>query len=574
MQTKKRRTTADYAQQMPMTYTAAMAIFESVVDPSVWGKHLVTDKPSKFDDAGRSLQDVSWKTIIAGKWIDGKNGKRGFPQQPMKLLDVIKTLADPDHCSIGNIDRWDRDLTHYKVRHIRIDIDLDRVFERDDIEALRSEIQLVKCIFAEFALEAHVMRTGNRGIQVTAPIRPLPLQIAAVLVEAIQSVLRSASRYWIAKDFQSNLDGILRLPLGRHAWSKSISWMLGDDGSILPLEEQINAVQSAFGRNGDLDDTWTHNITEIIAKQRHNTSASDILAALAYEMPAHPLIEAWRRAKSLYCKDESSIYAQPSQVIQQISTREDSKASIKHIPRPHGAPINKTKAWQILNAGFEPGESYAYYTNQTFAGVRGKDAIGCAITAFGGNCDLAREWLEDQARSIPGSTERAISDRLGLIGRLIYKNNTYERLQKQVVAKKSKDLAGEVLAEETLLANQIVAFLPGLRKASSCRTKTFQPQALVTIRHILELMQLACRITDDGLIDLSFRTLDAAIKDRWPEHATSAMDVSRQMEWIVEGERCLFQALRVKEMPTSKFDPIRYALGNDFIAILDVVDGR
>lgn len=148
----QRRTTS-YAARMPRTYAVAQAMYDSVVVRGVWGRHLRPTKGiAKKDEHGRSRLDVTWLTHTAGRWIEKKNRKEGsetgqakvdasdekkggdgFPDSPLVLLDVIKTLADPDAHAVGNKDVWDWRRPHLMVRNVRIDIDLNRVFERCDL---------------------------------------------------------------------------------------------------------------------------------------------------------------------------------------------------------------------------------------------------------------------------------------------------------------------------------------------------------------------------------------------------------------------------------------------------------
>ena len=220
----------------------------------------------------------------------------------------------------------------------------------------------------------------------------------------------------------------------------------------------------------------------------------------------------------------------------------------------------KRIGWAILNAGFEPGTSFRYYVN-VMKGVKGSNAIGWALVVHDGDREAAKAWLNSQAESVAGS-EADIAQRKALIAWAIENNDTHERFQQRKVVASHRRISGEVTEANSLAAQRIVSALPALRFVSNAKRKTFREDSLVVIGHILELMMAAARESPGGLIPASDRTLSAEISRRWPESATNAMTVSRQMAWITKGYgECLIEALEVVEKPAKITEPTVYRLG-------------
>ena len=70
----------------PQTFSIAETLFNGLSQKKVWGKQN-TD---------------GWLTMIAGKEI--KTRTKRFPQQPMKLIDVLNALGNPRHYALGSHD--------------------------------------------------------------------------------------------------------------------------------------------------------------------------------------------------------------------------------------------------------------------------------------------------------------------------------------------------------------------------------------------------------------------------------------------------------------------------------------
>jgi len=200
-------------------------------------------------------------------------------------------------------------------------------------------------------------------------------------------------------------------------------------------------------------------------------------------------------------------------------------------------------------------------------GVKGKNAIGWALVVHDGDREAAKAWLDEQAERVGGSTADIVQ-RKALTAWGVENNDTHERFQQRKIAARHREFHGKVTEIDTEAAQRIVSVLPALRQErDDVKRKTFRQDSLVVIGHILELMMAAARESPEGLIPVSDRTLAAEISRRWPEAATNAMTVSRQMAWVTKGHAdCLIGALEVVEAPKKVTLPTVYKLGLGLVA--------
>ena len=581
-----------FVRLMPRTADMAQSLLAALPQTDVWGKHL-RGRPSGKDERGRSLADVSWATVTAGKWINGRG--RPFPQKQMNVMDVLNMLANPEVHAVGNQDRHGN--RHTPVRHVRVDIDMDATFDRERRNNLQGEIALCRRVFAAFGLDCHIMRTGNRGIQVIACIAEVDQVTASVIIEFVRTVLRDCRgiRHWQAKDFQTNLEGLMRLPLGRHAWTGSLAVFLDShDAGVLPVEQQAATALTAFTVPSHMDMTSAERLAGWLKIQPERFGpAAAILPRLVRDNMDNPLVGLFLRA----CEEHGvpgwagtsrhsclhvagELESHTNFCVSETSRMPDAeaKSSGERLSRSQtgiigmkpSAPGLKKIAWSILNAGFAPGESHLYYTNRTVAGVKGKNAIGWAIVAFDGDRMQAQEWLDAQAEQVPALREADVADRKRYVAFAVTANDTYERYCRRRTILKHRNLAGEIHEEETAIARLVVERLPDLRREKSAqRTKVFQPQALDVIGHVVELALMGVRQSPDLVLRVSHGTLAAEMAGRWPASAVSRGALARHMAWIVAGEsNCIFEGLAVVAKPQRAMDPTVYRLDRELSALL------
>lgn len=284
-----------FTRLMPRTANLAQSLLAALPQTDVWGKHL-RGRPSGKDERGRSLADASWATVTAGKWVNGQG--RSFPQKQMEVMDLLNMLTNPEVHALGNQDRHGN--RHTPVRHVRIDIDMDATFDHERRDSLQGEIALCRRVFAAFGLDCHVMRTGNRGIQAIACIPQTDRSTALVITEFVRTVLRDSRgiRRWQAKDFQTNLEGLMRLPLGHHAWTGSLAVFLDShDAGILSVEQQVTTALKAFTVPSHMDMSSAERLAEWFKSQPERFGPlAAILPRLVSDNMDNPLVGLFLRA--------------------------------------------------------------------------------------------------------------------------------------------------------------------------------------------------------------------------------------------------------------------------------------
>jgi len=214
-------------------------------------------------------------TYTAGKWPEqrvGRNAgnatggsgrikKRGrWPDKSLECIDVLNALGNPVRFAVGNTDArlkaeyWGEEATWEfdrvpatRVRHLRLDVDMNRAYEVEDHVAVVDELRRERDILAALGYTAHFFRTANRGHQIVIPTPHLDRSVASLAMLMMRYALTLAERTprSVVVD-KSNLDALMRLPLGRHAASGSVGWMIRPNGR----REHRAGAPSPGGRRG------------------------------------------------------------------------------------------------------------------------------------------------------------------------------------------------------------------------------------------------------------------------------------------------------------------------------------
>lgn len=551
--------TKSYAQLMPKTYAAAVDIFDAVGNKHVWGEH------------GYYKGNLpTWKTRTDGRWHQTKSGKQ-FPDKTISLLNVIKSLAHPESYSLANVDKFTSNYA--RAQHIRIDIDMDLVFQDDDLSSLQREIKLCRAIFTKFGLNAYIMRTGNRGIQAIAPIPAMHRRFAMLLAECIRTVLSHTRRTWRAEDFQTNFDGLMRLPLGRHAFTESVSWYLGEDAAVLPLDRQIEALSdSLHGSSGHCDD-WCAEaeiwLSSHGAGEPNDSVTAEMMTGFEGDCPDNSLAVMFRAAWAEFCGGKESLVKEVSIDIPAELERvlpapaETVESEHNSAPKPKKIRVGKGWANDVISAGFQPGNFWNWSRSD------GKNGIGAAIVVCDGNRATAEALLIKMAQSTACRSAADMQRRIDWIKWAVPRNNIDLHHGDKNLAK-SRALPGTVTAEDTASAERFTQKLVQARKSSDMRRKVFAADSLTTIKHIVELMLMALRDSGNAPVRMSERTLADEISQRWPEHATCRNEIKRQLEWIKAGSnKCLHEALVTVFENRGSYDANSYVMGVDLSLELD-----
>ncbi len=608
MMALKGRTTEHWRQACPVTFAVAEALYTNVPNKTVWG---------------RQFGHKKWATFTQGKWPDRKCGRntgssatgsshskrRGrWPDAGMAMIDVLNALGNPDRFALGNTDTrlkqedwadeaaWEFDripVTH--VQQLRFDVDMERDHEARNQKGIAEELHLEQGILASLGYKAHFFRTGNRGHQIVIPTPPLDRSVASLLVlmirYALTMVQRPPSQVVIDK---SNLDCLLRMPLGRHGSSGSVGWMVDPvQGQNLAPECQAQAVIEAWKYRGSgcelaeadaemlglaLDD-MLYDSDRDIAEGYSDCQRFDLLSETLAAVPELPSLSAFRAAceqwhirppgfttvSAAVGFDDSGADGPLSPAPSDEDGGRDDPGETPEPSRPR-TQVGKGWARSIIESGFQPGDFW------NWAHASGQNAIGAAIVYCNGDREHAERLLLQMADSEDGSHEDK-ADRRRWIEWAVVRNNI-EVYQDSPVRRDHLDLRGSVLADETERAKKVVDELILRLQVSSRTRRVFSAGALVTLRHLVELIQLEARNCALGVMRLSSRTLDAAIRERWPADATSHRDVSRQLKWVVAGPDCLFCALERVDVYRNAYESSEYIIADEFVAFLALLEAH
>lgn len=527
------------------------------------------------------------------------------------------------------------------VRHLRLDVDMDSAYGEGPCNYtaknysgrnpswVHQELFLERAALYAMGLCAHFFRTGRRGHQIVIPTPFLDRSVASLALLLMKHLLSSIQREpGRAKIDKSNLDCLLRLPLGRHTFGSNIAWFIDPDtGKNIPLEQQAQALEAAWLYNGQGCETLAESADEIsyalkdmgydrdcdITAGVHDHDISVFLTRILSGLPSCPFMDAYKAAARQFLPDDfvwedfplrqedQAKQGQPSLFPDDIfldGVFSDTAVPDSAIPDAHNVnavtldilsqgaeniydsptgiftdrlvsqpeethrklSVKQGTGWaqKVIDEGFRPGQFYSWSRSD------GKNGIGAAIILWGR--EQAAEKLIEYVQKVDANA-RHMRKREDWIRWAVPRNNIREYNETSQPCP-HRDLMGTVLEIEGQRGEKVVEALIQRRRVSAARRKTFDVKALVTIQHIIELIQVEARNTDDGLLRLSFRTFAAGIKARWPEHGTNQEDIKRQMKWIVEGPGCLFSVLEAVKMPRTPYQATAYALGADFLALL------
>ena len=570
IQQMRKPKTVSYRRLMPRTWALARTIHQALPELDIWAKQT-------------SWQKINWETITAGDKVEIK-GRPPFYKKAMSEWDVLQMLTNPEARGLANSDRYGDRFS--RVCQVRIDIDLDEIFDcwEADVAALddlRDEIGLIHDVFGAFGLTVSIFRTGNRGVQAVASIAWMERAAAWVLMEAIRTVLKGAARRtWRATDFKSNLDGLMRLPLGLHRWSSSLAVFLDRNGRVIPADQQPDEFVRSFVERQDYCWTWAEEMQPILGETHVIPTAK--LREIVECFPLNSLVQTFLKAcqqfgvegwiepkfdeRDSHTKEGSSENDVEIEVVQgpdQNHTHElDSHTKERGISVGVGKALPaslKAIGQTILDAAYKEGESFGYYVNR-MKGVTGKNAVGWALVVNDGDKEKAKAFLDQQAEDVPGNPE-SIAARKALIAWCIEGNDTYERFARRAAMRTHKSV--DVIVDEShiAVAERIISALPELRRGSAgrtkvCRTKVFTAKSLDVIRQALAVIIAIGYQSPDGLIAVSERTLASRI-------GTTQANVKRGLRWVTKGhEDCLMDALEIVEMPAKITEPTVYKLGS------------
>jgi hypothetical protein len=153
--------------------------------------------------------DTHWQHKKKG-WKYGEK----YPTQAFREIDFLSVLLGSDGRSRSSIALSDQHLD--LISNIRIDFDFDKFSAEKSIKlALEIEDKM-----AAIGLSCYFFITGHKGLQVSIPLPdPITQTSALLLWNKLQNYLSSDQ----AKIDVCNVNGYLRIPLGRHSLTMLLS---------------------------------------------------------------------------------------------------------------------------------------------------------------------------------------------------------------------------------------------------------------------------------------------------------------------------------------------------------------
>ena len=517
-----------------IVYRVANTIFEAVSEQtthaldystmihtgaSTWAKNQLPVKGAKI-----------WHTFAPGQ-----------PRhKPLQLIDVINSITNPKCYAVGT-----KTTANYNpIYHLRIDVDMDLAYMDRSIDEIREELSRENDILTSLGFHPEFFRTGNRGHQIVIPIAQVwEIDQAKEAVAAITAKLQVETKH--ANFDKNNLNSIMRLPLGRHALTGQVAWMIDPTtGLNLPIHQQVAAVERAF----------TKQCRDSIELAFDGVNSS--------------------QDRDLYTDGVST--PEPAAVVE--VTEDDGTA----FNRPSGH-VGTSWARKTMAEKFPPGQFRMWATNPpkgTPADQRHlyKNGIGAAIILYGSEVphfnkakrdEYVIAKLSDYVREVEESHPGSHANRIELITRYVPLNNIDPYYAKS--EKLHKDLEGEVSEEDSAFGAALARLLVDQQiKRKDIKPRVFTDSALRTLERIGSLVSMEFRgnpqernLYTDGVstIAISGRTLVAAIAARWPEDAKCLKDVQTQLAWIMAGESCLVEVLTRHDDRQIKTEVTKYSKG-------------
>jgi len=459
-----RPTTKHYAKHCPAIYRVASAIFNGLAEeiphpddlasalfrgPSIWATNQLPNKQKGIK---------IWHTYTSGCKRTGK-GKTWY-EKGLTLIDIINALTDPKRYSIGA-----KSSPGQPIHQLRIDVDMDSAWGQfGDIDDIRRELALEHALLTDMGYHPHYFRTGNRGHQIIIPIDTTRNHDRArQAINIICQHLEAAPRDWRAKIDCNSLDSIMRLPLGRHALTSQVAWMIDPaTAEHLPMDQQVAAVESAFTK-------WSNDSLD-----------------LAFE------------SDSSCCNTDAETYntdcVVTSQPVEDVKDRDIYTVTVSNPAHYH---VGIGWARKVIDEGFEPGG----FREWAYAGQGRKNGIGAAILLYGTEVPNATpkerlahivERTIEYVCAVPESKPGLHANRASIVRYLVPRNNIDAYFNN--AAKLHKDLGGVVIDEDERFGQALRRMLVEAQQANrDIKPRVFTSAALRTLEHIGALVHMLFR---------------------------------------------------------------------------------
>jgi hypothetical protein len=387
-----------YAKWVSNTVGGAKFLFDQIPEQREWAVQL--------DDGPWSWHIDGVKRKMRGREIQGK---------PLKVFALVKHLCGRGY-AIGVTNRpWKGGGSVAQVKFLRIDVDNDAWLYRLDpsmVEALWVSLDRHAEILSQSGLSYTVFRTGNRGVQYVVQLpSEVSHEVASVLVAALRGGLRRAP----GTDFKSDLEGILRLPLGLHAKSGRIGAFIDvENRRLYDPGEQESLLLRSFSPSPMIE-----GFDEFAAEMSTSASANVVLK----DREGLERLASSRNPLALRLLSMLPPSHQPTHLNIGV---QDKRSSSPLLPN---APLQPThlnyigvqdKVW--AGAVWSIQIRQGHFWNWIRRGTGGSGGVKAARVLFGPT--MYEQKLIDKARTTPYASSRDLQDRIHSIQSLVRNYNT------------------------------------------------------------------------------------------------------------------------------------------------------
>lgn len=204
--------------------------------------------------------DGSWPQVFADRKVHSRYSGQWEATGKLPTKSCLLALAGYT-CAAGTSDRpgiplkdagaenFERAASGMTFRAVRLDVDCDDAFDRQDRDALRAATDAVRAAYSSVGLTCSIWTTGGRGIQAVAPCQPLTWHELRRVERHLKHVLSSTLPEG-AKADKGGTEGILRLPFGLHPKTGRLGLFIDADCQTLPLSRQLQELLKAYGQDG------------------------------------------------------------------------------------------------------------------------------------------------------------------------------------------------------------------------------------------------------------------------------------------------------------------------------------
>jgi hypothetical protein len=416
-----------YSEWTPSTVGGAKNLFDHIPEQREWAIQ---------------LESGSWSWQIQDR--NRKMKGREVPGRGLEVFDLVKHLCGRSF-AVGTTNRpWTGRGAPSPVKFLRIDVDNDAwmyALDPSMVEELWISLDRHAGFLGEAGIPYTVFRTGRRGVQY---IFPLPIEIphdaASIIVAALRAGLRRAQ----GTDFKSDLEGILRLPLGLHAKSGNLGAFI-DVGNrrLFDLEGQRVELTKSF-LPSELSEGFEDFVNEI-GTTTPNKLLSDSKGLMKLISSKNPFAQ---RLLSLLPHRQFQLQVGAPNQASAASNISCESSEPKHL---NLGVQDKSWAQGVWNMPVHQGQFWEWLRR----GSGGHGGIRAARLLFGPK--LYEANLIQKAHSVPHASDRDLQDRIYAIQSLVRNYSTSADRKDAVQSQARLEAPSQAITERS---KQLVAEIP------------------------------------------------------------------------------------------------------------------